>query len=143
VPAATTRAVFYSDNARVRSQELAAAIRAITSRHLTPEWHVNVRRAARSSNVDRQIRNSFFQAAAICLFFRPTGIDWFNITDHWVIAELVHVQVPCFIYLAPTVAPATERMLAGRASATCNIRRMSASDDIEVLIIGDLASVGL
>lgn len=137
------RSVFYSDNATTNSAELGAAVRAIKSRTLTPALYVNVRRAARSSNTDHQIRNGFYGALVICLYFRENGSAWFPVLDHWAIDELGHIRCPGLIYLAPNVSAATQSMLASKASGTCRIRRLSASDDLQLVLAADLIAAGL
>ena len=56
----------------------------------------------RQSNVDAEIRNDFYAARAIVLYFGSPkeGSDY---EDHWVLREVRHIaetDVPCLVYVS-------------------------------------------
>lgn len=144
---ADPRTVFYSTNWSSDLSEgfarLSGAVaQAIASRGVKPVSYAGITRAARSSNLDREIRDDFFSAEAVVLVFSEATAGCFPVADHWAIDELRHLRSPCFVYFVGEVSQATKAMLLDDAP-TLTLRRLGASDDLAGVVTNDLGRVGL
>jgi hypothetical protein len=81
--------VFFADNSKSYLQRCDVFGKTAEALGLVPALHGGVGAAVRQSNQDGEIRDSFYAAQAIVLYFGAPN-DGSNHDDHWVLPELKH-----------------------------------------------------
>jgi hypothetical protein len=94
--------VFFTDNSKGDQARCIIFQRAVRDLGLEPVFYAGASRAVRESNVDREIREDFYTARALVLYFGSPkeGSDH---EDHWVLPEIRHAArsgVPCLAYVS-------------------------------------------
>jgi hypothetical protein len=95
--------VFFADNSKgylERCQTFATTARDLG---LVPFWYGGVGRTVRDSNVDREIRDDFYGAQAIVLYFGDPKDEGSNYEDHWALPEIEYALnsgVSCLVYVS-------------------------------------------
>jgi hypothetical protein len=94
--------VFFADNSKDCQARCAVFQRTVQGMGLEPVFYAGAGEAFRQSNLDREMRDDFYAARAIVLYFGSPkeGSDH---EDHWVLQEIRHVaesSVPCLVYVS-------------------------------------------
>jgi hypothetical protein len=93
--------VFFVDNSKDNQAHCDVFQRTVQGLGLKPVFYAGPGKHVRHSNVDREMRDDFYAARAIVLYFgSPNGSDY---EDHWVLQEMRYVAasgVPIFVYVS-------------------------------------------
>jgi hypothetical protein len=93
--------VFFADNSKDYLERCGAFTRTARGLGLSPVTYGGAGTAVRQSNQDREMRDDFYCAQAIVLYFGAPK-DGSNHEDHWVLPEIKHCisGVDCLLYLS-------------------------------------------
>ncbi len=94
--------VFFADNSKDDQARCAVFARTTRDLGLVPVSYSGAGTAVRHSSLDREIRNDFYAARAVVLYF-GTPKEGSSHGDHWVLREIRHVAsagVPCLVYVS-------------------------------------------
>lgn len=94
--------VFFSNNSAAGPTGYSdAASQTIRALGLVPLVYEGAGLNVRNSNLDREIRDDFYQSKVVVLLL-GTGQRWRSIEDNWAIPELEHaisIEMGCFVYV--------------------------------------------
>jgi hypothetical protein len=94
--------VFFADNSEGDQAHCELFARTARALGLETVFHAGAGAAVRHSSLDREIRNDFYAARAVVLYFGAPK-EGSNHEDHWVLPEIRHVAntgVPCLVYVS-------------------------------------------
>ena len=94
--------VFFADNSRDDQARCDIFRRTVQGMGLQPVFYAGAGKAVRQITLDGEMRDDFYGARAIVLYFGPPkeGSDH---EDHWVLHEIRHVVergLPCLVYVS-------------------------------------------
>lgn len=131
--------VFFADNSKSYLERCEAFERIAQSAGLIPVYYGGAGMAVRQSNQDRDIRDDFWNAEAIVLYFGAPK-DNSNHEDHWVLPEIsrrVATGVDCLIYVSDDF-PLNTLQKYGYMDQP---RVLSAGDDFGAALRSDLQNI--
>jgi hypothetical protein len=95
--------VFFADNSKGYLERCRTFEATASELGLVPVSYGGVGRIVRDSNVDREIRDDFYGAQAIVLYFGDPKDDGNDYENHWVLPEIecaLNSGVPCLVYVS-------------------------------------------
>jgi hypothetical protein len=95
--------VFFADNSKGYLERCRTFEATAGELGLVPVSHGGVGRIVRDSNVDREIRDDFYAAQAIVLYFGEPKDEGSDYENHWVLPEIVYARnsgVRCLVYVS-------------------------------------------
>jgi hypothetical protein len=139
VPKPRSNFCFYADNSRTTSDFARIAVEVIKSINMEPVVHVNCTQDVASSSLGVELRNDFYGASIVIMYFHPAVDGWFPPEHHWCYLELKHLMHPGLIYLSPRMSESDERTLGLIVdNPGISITRIHASGDFHAAIERDL-----
>lgn len=97
--------VFFSDNGESITDYSSMASRTIQTLGLTPLVYGGTGLNVRTSTLDKEIRDDFYQSKVVVLVLGK-GEKWKSIGDNWAIPELDHAissGIKCFVYITSQI----------------------------------------
>ena len=94
--------IFFADNSKDHLERCDVFVRTARELGLVPVFYCGAGAAVQQSNQDREMRNDFYGAQAIVLYFGSPK-DGSDYEDHWVLRELkyaVESGVSCLVYVS-------------------------------------------
>jgi hypothetical protein len=94
--------VFYADNSKDYLTRCDVFQRTVHGRGLVPVFYGGVGKIVRESNVDQRMRDDFYTAQAIVLYFGSPK-EGSNDDDHWALHEIGHATASgasCLVYIS-------------------------------------------
>ena len=93
--------IFFADNSKNYLERCDVFARTVLGLGLVPVFYGGAGAAVRRSNQDRAMRDDFYGAKAVVLYFGAPK-DSSNHEDHWVLPEIKHriAGVDCLLYLS-------------------------------------------
>jgi len=131
--------VLFADNSKGYLERCDAFERAAKDVGLIPIHYGGVGARVRESNLDKEIRDDFWRARAVVLYFGAPG-EGSNYEDHWVLPEIRHciaTAIDCLIYVSDDFPHAILR----KYGYALQPKVLSSRDDFGAVLRSDLEEI--
>jgi hypothetical protein len=132
-------ASFFADNSKDYLERCDAFARTVRDLGLVPVFHGGAGAAVRQSNQDGEMRDDFYGARAIVLYFGSPK-EGSHYEDHWALSEIKHAVasgVDCLVYVSQDFPKA----VLAKHGYSREPKVLSAEDDLGAALRSDLGNL--